>query len=135
MIILNLLTFDIFLLLSSIFQYGIILIVLWKGDGAMSTPRDFGQVNLTLIVTIKFFILIKFIIHGSIFSYRYEYVLLIVLWQGDHGKAPMLPHQVNDSVIVHKHDYSTFFVIICIIYFLRDFFIDVHRAHHIKVMM
>ena len=35
----------------------------------MSAPRASGQVKLTLIVTIKFFILIKFIIHGSIFSY------------------------------------------------------------------
>ena len=82
-------------------------------------PHDSGvwvRDKLTLIVTIIFFILIKFIIHGSIFSYQYKYALLIVLWQGHHGKVPMLSHQVNDSVIVPKHDYSTFYVIICIIY-------------------
>jgi len=51
----------------------------------MSSPRASGQVKLTLIVELKvfFLILIKFIIHGSIFSYGYEYVFLIVLWQGD----------------------------------------------------
>ena len=61
----------------------------------MSSPRAFGQVKLTLIVELKvffFIILIKFIIHGSIFSYGYEYVFLIVLWQGDRGKTIMSSH-------------------------------------------
>lgn len=63
----------------SIFQYDIILIVLWQWAGTQSTPIAFGQVNVIVILTIKVFSLITFIIHGSIFTYRYEYVLILVL--------------------------------------------------------
>ena len=59
---------------------------------------------MTTILTLIFSSLIKFIIHGSIFTFQYEYVLLIVLWQDDRGNSPMVSHQVNDSVIIPKHD-------------------------------
>ena len=41
-----------------------------------------------------------FITHGSIFTFQYKYVFLLVLWKTDHGMSPMVPHKVNVSVIV-----------------------------------
>ena len=103
MIILQLLTFDLFVLMNSIFQYDIMFIILRQG-GTHNTLAASGQVNVNVILTLNFSSLITFIRHGSIFTFQYEYVLLPVLWQDDRGKSPMVTQQVNDSVIVPKHD-------------------------------
>ena len=71
---------------------------------------------MAVILTLKFFFINDIIRHGSIFNFQYEYVLLLVLWQADRGKSPMVSHQVNVSVIVPNsiniivttiHDYIT----------------------------
>ena len=90
------------MLMSSIFQDDIMLIILWHG-GTQNTPVASGRVNVTAILTLKFFF-INHVIHGSSFTFQYEYVLLFVLWKDDCGKLPMVSHQVNDSVIIPKHD-------------------------------
>ena len=84
--------------MSSIFQ-DYIMLILWQG-GTQGTLVAYGQVNVTFILTVIFSSLITFIIHGSIFTFQYEYVFLLKLWKDDRGKSPMVLHQLNVSVIV-----------------------------------
>ena len=84
--------------------------------GTQITHVASSKVNVTVILTLIFYSLITFIRHGSIFNFQYKYVLFLVLCQADHGKSPMVSHQVNVSVIVPNsinvivttiHDYIT----------------------------
>ena len=86
-----------------IFEDDIMLIILFQG-GTHNTPAASFQVNMIVILTLFFSSLITCIRHGSIFTFQYEFMLVLVLWQDDNGKSPMVFHKVNVSLIVPKHD-------------------------------